>query len=485
MIQLIVKSIKSKRAMLSVGLLAAFSGLFVYAQLLNGQFLDIQNLNNGIQTCFTRVNQSYTAKMIGDKSGGYLNPSFMMTSEECFSEALNVAEDLFASSYSFSIKQLNKLIADVHWFHENMESSNSPFVDQGAQKNISSRFEKIEMMKDGLIEGAESLQQKIKHSQFALNVSMSLLGFLALFLFLWEVLDQKSRDDQNLIVERDAEIELLSEGLPQSSRVEQVLSKAFENNNLENCSALFQKYHSGVLEGQMQYFITKGYHEQVEQDDSSDELIRHEDAEFNLPKNNQVATVVETLELSPDEEEVLDKPEETMDNILSQIVEHMSSSVFHKGILFELTADDSIEFSSNRDILEQIFFHSLNHSISSCEEVSNKRINVSLHRLGGTAIFEIEDSGIGFDPMLIKNELGMASTESKLPLELMIVKEIVRENNAEMTIENILTDDGVVIGGRMRIIFRLQQSRDINRGLVQIRKTTKRELLREMGQQQV
>lgn len=462
--------------MISVGLLASFSAIFVYSQLLGHRSFGIQGLNNGIQTCFTRVNQTYTAKMIGQGGATYLSPEFMMTSEECFSEAVSMTERIFQDTYIFSVKQMNKLVADVHWFHEKLEVKNSPFAKAVTSNDISNRFEKIEGLKETIVEGNESFQERIKKSQFALNMAMSILGVFALFLFLWEVRDQRRREIGNRVIERDAEVELLTEGVPQSSRVERVFAKAFENNDLEQCSALFQKYHTAILDGQMQYLITKDYHEDKITDQYKD--VDQEISDFDTEEKDYNITL-----LQGGEGQVQVDNDENMENVLTQVVEHISSSVFHKGIRFELVVDDNIPFNSDRDILEQVFFHALNYSIGSCEEVATKRINVGLHRLGGTAIFEIEDSGTGFDPMLIKQELGIKKNEQiEIPLELKIVKEIVEENRGEINLENLLAEDGTVTGSRIRVIFRLQQSKDLNRGLVQIRKATKKELVREFSQ---
>ncbi len=466
MVRVLIKSIKSKRAIISVTLLAAFAAVFAYDQMLDSRLLSMQNLNDGIQTCFTRVNQTYTAKMIGQERGNYLSSDFMMTSEECMGEALSVAEEIFSDVSSFTIKQLNKLVSDVHWFHEKIEGKGGIFgMPKKSDSDISTRFEKIEGVKDILLENTESIINKIHRSQIALRWTMALLGLFALFFFLWEVQEQRNRIIRNRNIERDAEIELRVDGVPQSSRVEQVLSEAFEVNELENCSALFKKYHSAILDGQMAYFVARDYHEDKQ---------LAENIEITAEKS-----VGNRVEVEEDQENLLD-----MANVLTQVVEHISSAVFHKGILFELSVDDNILFGNDRDILEQIFFHALNYSISACEETASKKINVSLRRLGGTAIFEIEDSGIGFDPEMIKHELGLQGADLQLPLELQIVKEIVAENNGELSFENILSDDGLVVGGKIRVIFRLQQNREFRRGLVQIRKTTKKELLKEMRAQE-
>lgn len=466
--------------MVSVGLLASFSAVFLYGQLLGHRALGIQNLNNGIQTCFARVNQTYTAKMIGSQGAGYLSPEFMMTSEECFAEALSMTESLFQNTFTFSLKQMNKLVADVHWFHEKLEANNSPFTKKVTNDSISSRFEAIEGIQETVIDGNESFQTRIQKSLKSLNIAMASFGLLALFLFLWEVRDQRRRTIHNKGIERDAEVELMTDGVPQSARVEQVFIKAFENNDLEQCSALFQKYHSAILDGQMQYFMTRDYHEDRLDGERADKKLTQQISEKQSVSESQDYQIT-LLQGGSDESD--SNSELNMENILTQVVEHISSAVFHKGIRFELVVDDNIPFNSDQDILEQIFFHAINHSITSCEEVSTKKINVGLHRLGGTAIFEIEDTGIGFDPLLIKHELGMNKEQgSLLPLELKIVKEIVEDSKGELSLENILADDGTVIGSKIRVIFRLQQNRDLNRGLVQIRKATKKELAREFSQ---
>ena len=127
--------------------------------------------------------------------------------------------------------------------------------------------------------------------------------------------------------------------------------------------------------------------------------------------------------------------------------------------------------------------------INSCNQTvgMSKKISVSLKKLGGSAIFELDDNGVGLDPSLLRWHLGMDSKlKCHLPTELEICLELAKELKAGINFENILNHDGIIVGSKYRLMLRLMQKelesgKDPRRMLVQLRKGTKKNLLREMN----
>ena len=64
-----------------------FSGFFIYnsGSTTSKKFNELNVLLDGAQTCFMRVNQTYSAKMIGLDSS-YLKNSFFRETENCYKD---------------------------------------------------------------------------------------------------------------------------------------------------------------------------------------------------------------------------------------------------------------------------------------------------------------------------------------------------------------------------------------------------------------
>jgi hypothetical protein len=84
-------------------------------------------LNQGVGTCFNRISQTFTAMMIKDIHSPYLNRGFMGLSDECLSETIKGINP-FKQNIGKGYETLNKLISDVHWFHESVVRTHSPMV---------------------------------------------------------------------------------------------------------------------------------------------------------------------------------------------------------------------------------------------------------------------------------------------------------------------------------------------------------------------
>ena len=60
----------------------------------------LTNFDSGMQTCFSRVNQTYTASMLADSSSNYLTQNFQNFTEECFAEGILNVEETFKGELS-------------------------------------------------------------------------------------------------------------------------------------------------------------------------------------------------------------------------------------------------------------------------------------------------------------------------------------------------------------------------------------------------
>src|SRR5437868_15284681 len=114
----ITNLLESKRNIAGLFLLAALVGITYNIQENSTRIKRLTNFESGMQTCFARVNQTYTAKMLGDTASNYLTQNFQNLTEECFAEGILNVEVSFKTELSQVAKKLSTLASNVHWFHE-------------------------------------------------------------------------------------------------------------------------------------------------------------------------------------------------------------------------------------------------------------------------------------------------------------------------------------------------------------------------------
>ena len=117
-------------------------------------------ISDGFQVCSTRVNQSYTAAMIGSGST-YLSRSFFEGTEECFGEAISLAEEKYESQFRNFSKKLNYLASEVHWLHKSLSKTDEPSALAEGSSDNNQRFAKIEQLKNQLTDELSELRNSV------------------------------------------------------------------------------------------------------------------------------------------------------------------------------------------------------------------------------------------------------------------------------------------------------------------------------------
>lgn len=158
--------LESKRNIAGLCLLVALIGITYGIQENSIRIKRLSNFESGMQTCFSRVNQTYTAKMLGDTTSDYLTSNFQNLTEECFAEGILNVEDSFKSELAQVAKKLSTLASNVHWFHEDILSPNSTKTlgGDGESRDVGTRFEKIETTKDEILEASDKYKGELANS---------------------------------------------------------------------------------------------------------------------------------------------------------------------------------------------------------------------------------------------------------------------------------------------------------------------------------
>src|SRR3990167_8699403 len=113
------------------------------------QYRAANELKSGVSTCFTRINQTLTAMLIGDFSAEYVQTSFTTDTQDCLSESLSFFENNLKGQINVQ-KDLNSLSTDTYWFHEKVASISSLAQRETVNvqtSNIIDKYVKLENFK--------------------------------------------------------------------------------------------------------------------------------------------------------------------------------------------------------------------------------------------------------------------------------------------------------------------------------------------------
>ena len=110
--------------------------------------------------------------------------------------------------------------------------------------------------------------------------------------------------------------------------------------------------------------------------------------------------------------------------------------------------------------LRQVLFNLIGNSIEACAEIKTPKIHVTtegiFHGETTSAVrMKLEDNGPGFQPSVLAHafEPYITTKPTGTGLGLPMVKKILDEHKAKITIENIPSETGSVLGARINIVF--------------------------------
>ncbi|WP_127714697.1 HAMP domain-containing sensor histidine kinase [Halobacteriovorax sp. HLS] len=452
--------------------LLIFSGVFQHQ--VSTKVSNLKSMQAGLSTCFSRVNQSYTAKVIGDASSMYLESGFMKTTEECFSET-NAFFEKEVSAVAGKISQsINALMTDVNWFHERVEESSSSFSDQSGEialSNLSDRFEKLEIKFDQLEGDVISKVEGMSLSKENLNLFLIVLSILAPLLLLWDFVEKKKLQQKNNQLEVDARRRLENGDAIVHAEVGNIIKEALEQNQLVYCSELFSQFHA--LNPVADISTTK---------------MRTIDLETPVLGDSKLDAI--WLESEMDDSKVLKAEGEVpkykgpvtgLDQVLSKVVDHLSNKLLADGVMIDLDIKENINVQGESEALEQVIYNVVMNAVKNCQSSdSSNRISINAKRVGSSVCVNLTDSGVGFSRDFLTAASGLGDIDEHMPLALKISSELVEDVNGTMSFENLYTNSEVV-GSKVQIVLKhveVEQKR-----VASIQKGTKKEILAAIQEQ--
>lgn len=445
--------LQNKRSIAGLFLLAALVMTTYEIQENSGRIKKLTNFESGMQTCFTRVNQTYTAKMLGEVSSEYLTQNFQNLTEECFAEGILNVEDSFKAEMSLVAKKLSTLASNVHWFHEDILSPGSArAISENAEtRDMGARFEKIETTKDEILESGEVYKAEISE---ALSRQKSFFYVSATFLVILmfsEYMSTTRRRLSNLAREKEAQAELLDNGGAGSVKVGEIIRAALEQNELFNCSKLFSNFHA-------QQLFDKSFKNKNKF--SLEELVTPIGGRSTAEVNESIDKIWndDSIGLSADKLEGKMLQDLNLENMSSSVIDLLAEKLFSQGVQLDVKIPENLMIKGRPEELEQTLYHLINYAINSTyadsKDTKNKSISIFAHRLGDIVAFDLIHSGAGFDEEILKQRVGISHSGKALDVDLQICQTLLTEIDAKIQLDNKINQNGVITGGRVKIIFK-------------------------------
>lgn len=445
--------LQNKRSIAGLFLLAALVMTTYEIQENSGRIKKLTNFESGMQTCFTRVNQTYTAKMLGEVSSEYLTQNFQNLTEECFAEGILNVEDSFKAEMSLVAKKLSTLASNVHWFHEDILSPGSArAISENAEtRDVGARFEKIETTKDEILESGEVYKAEISE---ALSRQKSFFYVSATFLVILmfsEYMSNTRRRLSNLAREKEAQAELLDNGGAGSVKVGEIIRAALEQNELFNCSKLFSNFHA-------QQLFDKSFKNKNKF--SLEELVTPIGGRSTAAVNESIDKIWndDSIGLSADKLEGKMLQDLNLENMSSSVIDLLAEKLFSQGVQLDVKIPENLMIKGRPEELEQTLYHLINYAINSTyadsKDSKDKSISIFAHRLGDIVAFDLIHSGAGFDEEILKQRVGISHSGKALDVDLQICQTLLTEIDAKIQLDNKINQNGVITGGRVKIIFK-------------------------------
>lgn len=400
----IISKLTSKRGLLSftgiclIGLIAGSTFLFQSGQGMNR----MTQAKAGNDICFQRITQTFTALMVKDAGSQFLTSDFKKMTSSCLDDLKSVVTAPMA-------KLLNNLQSDYHWFDQKLNrlSSMEGEVDI-YQSNIIDKYSELEGIRnqlDSAIMGALSQARSQSSYAFAIIimslVGLGLIGFVAVF-------SERARIREIQALDKEA----------QSANA--VMDKLFDLIETPRIKAFFADEFGDVAR-------------QVE---------RLEDSLIKM--NTEGNEVVYEIDLPKGE------PERSIANFqasYNNALDRIQEKAFENGVILETDLSEEFSVFSKEEPLEQLLLTLFSYAMDQGEKV-----NIKSKALGGIAYCKVKIPGHTYNQSEIDYMNG-ASAEHDTALELIILRELLADAEAKVSIRNRTNSKKQTKTSELELIF--------------------------------
>jgi uncharacterized membrane protein YidH (DUF202 family) len=446
-----ILSLTSSKILLfcGMGLLMTIGGFWHY-QTNQVQHERMNVLNQGVATCFNRISQTFTAMMIKDIKSPYLHQAFMSLSDECLNETIK-GMNPFKADAGKGYDVLNKLISEVHWFHEKVLKIHAPML-AGKELNppmstLSDRFAKMENYKITLLDEVDMTNEQIRQVQT--NDEFLMGAGLIMFVLSLSALALKefSRVQNQIQIEKEA-INLLKAGQANvGAMVDRLVERSLTSQGFPVTAQIFKDYHETLLE-----------------------------------RSN--ARIIST-------DEAKDEPEEMEEDTYEVAAPVLGPKASLKEVVVSLQnihSKELLNISDVRDVSLAIAFESFEQMMnaavtlfSSHRQDTHKKIMISNQIHSDRTVINLFLANSTFTSAELEaNQNDKASMAHIADVNLMIMKEMAAETGTQFTFENKTDRQGKIAGMTLKFVINRAAREQKLKNLISVVKGKKKDLARQL-----
>ncbi len=416
---------------------------------------DIYRLNSGIDICFQRISQSFTALMIRDLSSAYLSKDFHSVTGECFNE---VARNLSSVNANKNIlTSVNNLKSDFYWFGQKVTKIQGMLQESDmdlSKSNITQKYYELYSLKseieDSLSQVGEQNYDSLGLSKWASYISVFIM-FLASMAFLLKKKITLTRESE-LLTQLESSME--NDYETKSRLIDQILNENLSKKSAKMITNMFRKLEGELVETQ-QILLRSNTHTQQEIYDITNEFehINTINDETNLE------TILEAQN-QPYEQEVLEIGEE-LDLILLTAVETLKDKLVTSNIEVDFNFSEQLYVKGKEEDIQQFLYTLMNHLVSNISDDSKRKLNIKSKALGGLVYcqFELDNNSLSSEETAVL--LGKEPQEDT-PVGLVLLKELLKDIGAGINIENKFDSEKQYYTTLIDIIFDKARAKEVS-----------------------
>lgn len=379
---------KSNMVVATLGSLALGAAIF-FQQYHLDKLSSARTLSSGVETCFSRVTQSFTALMLKEIKSNFLQSEFMTSTSSCWEEVSKVYQKNFDNKVAFSA--VNQLISDTHWFHEKLSKISAMIETQQVSlgdSNILSKYANLDDLKTSLLESMELLAKKAKKT-----ADTWLVAFISFFIGMssWVLMNLLNSRQNSISRETlNKKITQLNLDEVQARELEDLLQKALQLSQIHEASKIFDIYKSVLIERTQQSVIAT---HQAQLDVGN---VRNQSIDKSIPKEND-SNLKEVVSLTESVQRVINSQED---------------DAFKAGVSIENKLPNLWIKGENEDI-EQLIYSTLNTCISlSKQHNSGRQITINGKMLGATTYISFKVNNVTINQSCLDNLVNDVFDES-------------------------------------------------------------------------
>ena len=438
---------------------------------------DLYRLNSGIDICFQRISQSFTALMIRDLSSQYLSADFHSVTGDCFNE---VSRSLTEMGVSKSIlANVNNLKSDFYWFGQKVGKIKGMLAESDldmTKSNITQKYYELDSMKSEIEDKISSLG-----SDYASSISLtkwaSLASILVLFMASIALVLRKRFIDLNekkiltqlensLEHDYDTKSRLLDQIFEAnlSAQTSSYIVSMFKNLEAQLAQTQQMLLKSNSLDSETVYSINENIDEipVIDNKVDIDELLTTATSDFSR-------------------EEELEEGEE-LDLILLTAVESLKPKMEAARIEVDMNFNETMYVRGLEENIQQFLYTLMNHLVSSVENDNERVLHLKSRALGGLVYcqFELEDHFVSSDEIAILK--GKEPSEDTA-VGLILLKELLQDIGAGISIDNKFDSKSAKYTTLIDIIFDKAKAKTNEKSATQIVKGNKAEIRKYLDNQ--